>query len=82
MKLLLDNNVPTFLRTLLAPHTVSTAAREGWAALANGKLLSVAEASGFDLLVTLDKGFQHQQNMSRRTIAIVIIGSSHDATDL
>ena len=41
-----------------------------WATLVNGKLLTAAEETGFDLLLTADKNMSYQQNLSGRTIAI------------
>jgi hypothetical protein len=37
----------------------------------NGELLNAAEAEGIDLLVTGDKTVQFEQNMKRRSIAVV-----------
>ena len=34
-----------------------------------------AEAAGFDILVTTDKNFTHQQNLQGRKIAIVVLGN-------
>jgi hypothetical protein len=45
----------------------------GLAGEKNGRLLSLAEAAGFDLFLTLDKGIQHQQNLAGRNIAILIV---------
>ncbi len=42
--------------------------------LANGKLLSAAEASGYDLLLTTDKQMRYQQNMAGRRIAFRVLG--------
>jgi hypothetical protein len=39
-------------------------------------LLDAAEAAGFELLVTTDKNFPHQQNLQARKIAIVVIGNA------
>jgi hypothetical protein len=40
--------------------------------LKNGELLDAAEAAGFDVLVTLDRGFRYEQNLAGRKIAVVI----------
>ena len=40
----------------------------------NGDLLTAAEAAGFDVLITTDKNMRHQQNLTGRTIAIVVLG--------
>jgi len=41
--------------------------------LTNGHLLAAADSAGFDLLVTLDRGFLHQHNMSGRRIAVAVL---------
>ena len=50
-----------------------TAAQEGWQRLQNGELLNVAEAAGFDVLITTDKNLRYQQNLTGRDIAIVVL---------
>jgi len=40
--------------------------------LKNGELLDAAEAGGFDVLVTVDRGFRYEQNLAGRKIAVVI----------
>ena len=44
----------------------------GFCGLKNGGLLDAAEAAGFDVLVTLDRGFRYEQNLAGRKIAVVI----------
>jgi predicted nuclease of predicted toxin-antitoxin system len=73
MRILFDHNAPAPLRFSLREHVVETAGERGWDSLSNGDLLNVAEADGFEVLVTADKGFQHQQNLGRRFIAVVIL---------
>jgi hypothetical protein len=48
--------------------------RQGLDRLTNGDLLKAAELTGFDVLVTTDRNIRHQQNLSTRTIAIVVLG--------
>ena len=73
MRILFDHNTPVPLRNSLQPSTVETTAERGWECLTNGELLDAAEAEGFEILLTADKGFQHQQNLRHRRIAIVIL---------
>lgn len=40
----------------------------------NGDLLDRAETAGFEVLVTTDKNLAYQQNLSGRTIAVVVLG--------
>jgi hypothetical protein len=73
VKILFDNNVPVYLLRILVGHSATTAFREGWHELANGRLLTVAEQAGFDILVSIDQGFRHQQNMSGRSISVALL---------
>ena len=75
--ILLDENIPRPLMRLLnrmSPrcYEATTVQHMGWSSIKNGKLLDAAERS-FDILLTADKGIQHQQNMTGRKIAMVII---------
>jgi len=81
MRILLDHNTPAPLRYALQGHQVETAFERGWAELLNGHLLSEAESSGFDLLITTDRGIRYQQNWSGRTIAMLVL-STNDWTRL
>ena len=76
MPVLFDQGVPVPLRKYLVGHVVVTASEQGWGRLANGALLSAAEADGFEVFVTNDKNLSHQQNLSTRQIAIVVLGNS------
>jgi predicted nuclease of predicted toxin-antitoxin system len=73
MRILFDQATPVPLRRFLQDHTVRTAAQEGWQQLQNGELLNAAEAAGFDVLITTDKNLRYQQNLSGRTIAIILL---------
>lgn len=42
----------------------------------NGELLRAAEEAGFEVLLTTDKNLIYQQNLSKRKIAIVVLGTS------
>jgi len=42
--------------------------------LENGELLTVAEAAGFEVLVTTDKNLSYQQSLAGRKIAVVVLG--------
>lgn len=74
MRVLFDQATPVPIRSHLQQHEVRTVAQEGWDRLKNGELLAVAEAAGFDVLLTTDKNIRHQQNLSEKKIAIVVLG--------
>ncbi len=52
--MLLDENLPHDLRTLLTGHDVRTVAYQGWKALRNGELIQAAGDAGFDVGLTAD----------------------------
>lgn len=72
MKVLFDQGTPVPLRRELPDHTVLTAYEMGWSQLDDSDLLSVAEAD-FDVLITTDKNLRHQQNLSGRRLAILVL---------
>ena len=75
MLVLFDNGTPRDLaRYLIDCHTVTEARARGWAELENGELLTVAEAAGFDVILTTDRNLRYQQNLGGRKITIVAPG--------
>jgi hypothetical protein len=72
MWLLLDECVDEALRHHFTEHECQTARYAGFVGLENGELLRAAEAAKFDVFVTVDRGFEYQQNWEHRRIAIVI----------
>ncbi len=72
MHILLDESVPRRLGPLLTGHTSVTVQRRGWASIKNGELLALAAAE-FDVLLTADKGMEHQQNLAALPVAILIV---------
>jgi hypothetical protein len=75
MLILFDNGVPAPLRYALKGHVVVEAIERGWDRLLNGELISIAEAEGFDILLTTDKNIRYQQNLKDRRIAFVVLGN-------
>ena len=73
MKILFDQGVPKPLQAHLSEHEVRRAFELGWAQKKNGELLALAEAAGFELLVTTDQNLLHQQNLGARKIGIFIL---------
>ena len=76
MKVLLDHNVPKKFRGLVTDHSVMTAKEMGWAELTNGILLQVAEAEGFEIMVTCDQNLSYQQNLKGRKLAVVVLDTN------
>ena len=76
MQVFFDNGVPRGVASVLKEHVVEEARDRGWDRLTNGDLLRAAEAAGFEILLTTDRNILHQQNLSKRVIAIVALGKS------
>jgi|SRR5215471_2540142 len=73
MRVLIDECIDERFRNSLPGHDCKTARYAGLAGLKNGDLLIAAEAAGFDVFVTMDRGVEYQQNQTGRNIAIVIL---------
>lgn len=73
MRLLLDECVPRKFRNMLPGHDCRTVPEEGFAGKKNGELLSLAEKSGFEVFLTLDRGLEYEQNLQGRKIAVILI---------
>jgi hypothetical protein len=76
MRILFDHGTPRGLARALEGHKVEEAKALGWDTLSNGELLSVADHAGFDVLLTTDQNFPHQQNLADHRIAVVVLGSA------
>ena len=50
-----------------------TVQRMGWAGVGNGDLLRLAAGHGFDALVTVDRGFEHEQNQDRLPVPVIVM---------
>lgn len=76
MRVLFDQGVPAPLREHLPRHDVRTAYELGWSQLSNGELLARAERD-FDVLITTDRNLQHQQLLSGRRLAILVLPTTN-----
>lgn len=72
MRVLLDEPVPHDLQDYLGDFDVSTVQDEGWQGAKDGDVLERAAAE-FTVLVTADQNLQHQQNLSRFDLAVVVL---------
>ena len=75
MRVLLDEQLPRRLARHLVGHDVRTVQQRSWVGLKNGVLLSEAEAAGFSVLVTGDQDLEHQQNLTKRKLGVVVLGA-------
>jgi predicted nuclease of predicted toxin-antitoxin system len=84
MKLLLDECLPRRAKFLFAEvgHECETVRDAGFSGKENGDLIALAEKK-FEVLITIDKNIRHQQNITGRDIAILIIrAASNDLDDI
>jgi|SRR6185312_3160786 hypothetical protein len=82
MRVLLDECVPRALRSDISGHEVKTVAEAGWAGVKNGELLRFAAAE-FDVLITVDRNLEYQQNFEGLALAVIVIHApSNDITVL
>lgn len=57
----------------LPGHNCVTVPEAGLAGKKNGELLSLAVRAGFEIFITLDRGIEFEQNLTRGGIAVVLI---------
>jgi predicted nuclease of predicted toxin-antitoxin system len=74
MKILIDECVPDELKGTLAAmgHECETVRRAGYGSKKNGELLTLAEGR-WDVLLTTDRNIKYQQNMTGRSVSILIL---------
>ena len=72
-KILLDECIPVKFSRCFGEHECVTVSELALAGKKNGELLSLAEADGFQVFITLDRGIAYQQNLSGREIAVILI---------
>ncbi len=72
MRLLLDECVPRRLRREHSEHEVRTVPEMGWAAKENGELLQLA-SNLFDVFITVDQRLSYQQDVTRFSVAVVVL---------
>jgi len=77
MRILLDESLPRHLAAEFPAHEVHTVQQMGWSSLTNGELLE--RASGrFDVMLTADQNLEHQQNLARFNIAVVVLAAMNN----
>lgn len=76
-RILLDHNLALDLRDLLPGHNVRHAVEMGWDLIGNGDLLTIAEAAGFEIVITADQNIRYQQNLSGRRLSLVVVSTNH-----
>ena len=82
MKVLLDECLPKKLKREVQADVVKPVPEMGWAGIKNGVLLRLV-AREFDVFLTNDQNLEHQQNLRRFDLAIVVlVALTNDIEDL
>jgi predicted nuclease of predicted toxin-antitoxin system len=72
MRILIDECVDPRIKALFPEHDVSTVHDMGWNELTDGTLLALA-AKSFDVLLTIDKGLEFQQNFQNLSLVLIVV---------
>jgi hypothetical protein len=72
MRILIDECVDPGIRDYLTGHEVRTVGQVNWFGTADHDLVQLAQGR-FDVLLTLDRGFEFQHNLGKLTFGIVIM---------
>ncbi|HEX9930380.1 MAG TPA: DUF5615 family PIN-like protein [Pyrinomonadaceae bacterium] len=72
MKVLLDECVTHYLKRDFVGHDVFTVEEAGFKGLKNGQLLQAASGK-YDVLITVDRNLQYQQNLKNIGVAVIIL---------
>jgi hypothetical protein len=74
VRILLDENIPVQLKRIFSGQKVRSVNDPdvGWKNIANGRLLDEMEGR-FDLLITADRNMFAQQNLTGRSICILVV---------
>lgn len=72
MKVLLDECVNRKLKSRLKGVEAYTVAEMNWRSLRNGNLMRVAIEDEFDVLLTVDKNLEYQQNFGKYDIIVAV----------
>ncbi len=54
-------------------HVIRTVAEMGWRGTKNGELLRRVRDAGFGAIVTADRHIEHQQNIARSGVGLVVM---------
>jgi hypothetical protein len=77
-RILLDENLPVQLKKELLGHEVRSVAEMKWSGIDNGVLRRMEGA--FDILITADKNIYAQQNLSGRSLSILVVPTNKRRT--
>lgn len=72
MRILVDECVDPRIKRLFADHEIATVHEKQWDRLDDGALLAAAQDQ-FDVLLTIDRSLEFQQNVAKFHIAVLVV---------
>lgn len=75
MRILIDENLPRYIKSMLQAHDAVTVQELGWSGIRNGALIARAEIA-YDVFLTADKNLRYQQNMNERKLMLIVFPSN------
>jgi hypothetical protein len=72
VRVLIDECVHVGVKGAFSGHAVKTVSEMGWRSSQDGPLLMFAQDQ-FDVFVTIDRNLEHQQNLAKLKMGIVIV---------
>lgn len=75
MKILLDECVTKRIKKYLSEFDVFTINELGWTGKKNGELIALCLANNIEVLLTIDKNLEFQQNIKKYNITLVVLNS-------
>jgi predicted nuclease of predicted toxin-antitoxin system len=72
MRILIDECIDPRVKALFDEHDAKTVQEMGWGRLLDGPLLQLA-AQRFDVLLTIDRSIEFQQNLSKLGIGLIVV---------
>lgn len=81
MKILLDENLPKRLKSILETHEVHTVRDMGRNRKKNGELLKLMLSENFKVILTFDRNIEYQQNFRKFSIPVIILNAPDNTFD-
>ncbi len=82
MRVLIDECIPWKISKHLVGHQCEGVIKAGFSGKKNGALLSLAENSGFDVLLTVDQGIPYQQRIEGRTLSLIVVRATSNKIEV
>lgn len=75
MRIIIDECVPSIVKSGLPARDIVTVQEMGWSGIKNGDLLRLT-TTDFEVFITSDKNLRHEQNLANFDIAVILLPSN------